>query len=247
MSDDGSHEIQLNGKQLVFLFMAATVVSVVIFLCGVMVGRGVRADRADGASAVGDLAGSPGAQASTGPAPAPPARPLPASAPPDPRDDESVQNALTEKNPKDTKLAPAAKDAQAAKPGAAAAAPAPKAAVVEKPAAPKAAPAEKPAPAEHADAGASKPPAQIAPPAAPGTVASGGFAVQITALRDRGEADAIVKRLAAKGYPAYIVNPLPGKPPVYRVQVGRFQERAEADRIASRLQKEEQFSPWVTR
>ena len=45
MSDEGFHEIQLNGKQLVFLFMAATVVSVVIFLCGVMVGRGVRADR----------------------------------------------------------------------------------------------------------------------------------------------------------------------------------------------------------
>src|SRR5215471_11952184 len=43
--DDGFHEIQLNGKQLVFLFMAATVVSVVIFLCGVLVGRGVRAER----------------------------------------------------------------------------------------------------------------------------------------------------------------------------------------------------------
>ena len=44
--DDGFHEIQLSGKQLVFLFMAATVVSVVIFLCGVLVGRGVRAERA---------------------------------------------------------------------------------------------------------------------------------------------------------------------------------------------------------
>ena len=44
--DDGFHEIQLNGKQLVFLFMAATVVSVVIFLCGVLVGRGVRSERA---------------------------------------------------------------------------------------------------------------------------------------------------------------------------------------------------------
>src|SRR5438552_6334223 len=43
--DDGFHEIQLNGKQLVFLFMAATVVSVVIFLCGVLVGRGVRSER----------------------------------------------------------------------------------------------------------------------------------------------------------------------------------------------------------
>ena len=45
MQDDGFREIQLNGKQLVFLFMAATVVSVVIFLCGVLVGRGVRAER----------------------------------------------------------------------------------------------------------------------------------------------------------------------------------------------------------
>ena len=46
VQDDAFHEIQLNGKQLVFLFMAATVVSVVIFLCGVLVGRGVRAERA---------------------------------------------------------------------------------------------------------------------------------------------------------------------------------------------------------
>jgi DedD protein len=45
-TDEGFREIQLNGKQLVFLFMAATVVSVVIFLCGVLVGRGVRPDRA---------------------------------------------------------------------------------------------------------------------------------------------------------------------------------------------------------
>src|SRR4029079_7212720 len=40
--DDGFHEIQLNGKQLVFLGMATTLVSVVIFLCGVLVGRGVK-------------------------------------------------------------------------------------------------------------------------------------------------------------------------------------------------------------
>ena len=44
--DDGFHEIQLNGKQLVFVFMALTVVSVVIFLCGVLVGRGVQSERA---------------------------------------------------------------------------------------------------------------------------------------------------------------------------------------------------------
>jgi len=47
IQDDGFREIQLNGKQLVFLFMAATVVSVVIFLCGVLVGRGVRVERSE--------------------------------------------------------------------------------------------------------------------------------------------------------------------------------------------------------
>ena len=47
MSDEQFHEFQLDGKQLVFLFMAGTVVAVVIFLCGVMVGRGVQAPRMD--------------------------------------------------------------------------------------------------------------------------------------------------------------------------------------------------------
>jgi DedD protein len=44
MSEEGFHEIQLSGKQLVFLFMATTVVSVVIFLLGVVVGRRVPAE-----------------------------------------------------------------------------------------------------------------------------------------------------------------------------------------------------------
>ena len=44
-AEDGFHEIQLSGKQLVFLFMATTIVSIVIFLCGVLVGRGARVER----------------------------------------------------------------------------------------------------------------------------------------------------------------------------------------------------------
>src|SRR5688572_29476229 len=55
MSDEAFHEIQLNGKQLVFLFMAATVVAVVIFLCGVMVGRGVQVPRVATAQAPLDI------------------------------------------------------------------------------------------------------------------------------------------------------------------------------------------------
>lgn len=45
MADDQLNEIQPQGKQLVFLFMAATVVAVVIFLCGVIVGQSIIAQR----------------------------------------------------------------------------------------------------------------------------------------------------------------------------------------------------------
>jgi cell division protein FtsN len=34
---------------------------------------------------------------------------------------------------------------------------------------------------------------------------------------------------------------------MYRVHVGRYDDRAEAERIAERLKQEEKFSPWVRR
>jgi cell division septation protein DedD len=69
MADEAFHEVHLNGKQLVFLFMAATVVSVVIFLCGVMVGRGVRAERAGLADGSAETVTDPTADTSPMPAP----------------------------------------------------------------------------------------------------------------------------------------------------------------------------------
>ena len=45
MADEGIQEIQLSAKQLIFLFMTAAVVLVVTFLCGVLVGRGVRSQK----------------------------------------------------------------------------------------------------------------------------------------------------------------------------------------------------------
>jgi hypothetical protein len=69
VSDEGFREIQLNGKQLVFLFMAATVVLVVCFLFGVLVGRGVRENVGAGTE-VADVRPDPqAAAASETPAP----------------------------------------------------------------------------------------------------------------------------------------------------------------------------------
>src|SRR5438034_74598 len=87
--DDAFLEIQLNGNQLVFLFMVATVVSVVIFLCGVFVGRGVRAERAPllaDATASAPVT-TPDTRPPTEPASAPAGTDPTAAAPPPPADE----------------------------------------------------------------------------------------------------------------------------------------------------------------
>ena len=47
--------------------------------------------------------------------------------------------------------------------------------------------------------------------------------------------------------PAKKLAPANGTPSVFRVRVGKFTTRREAETVAARLQKEEQFKPWVTR
>ena len=72
--------------------------------------------------------------------------------------------------------------------------------------------------------------------------------LQITALRDRSAAEALVKRLVDKGYPAFLVDPVPGEPAaLHRVRVGRYADRADAERIARQLEREEQFTPLIIR
>src|SRR4249920_2926997 len=104
-TDDGFHEIQLNGKQLVFLFMAVTVVSVVIFLCGVLVGRGVRTERASTEPA------SETAVTEPVPAPPPPAAVSAAAAPATANEALTYANRLAGSEPPKEQLAPAGQTA----------------------------------------------------------------------------------------------------------------------------------------
>jgi cell division septation protein DedD len=238
MSDEGFHEIQLNGKQLVFLFMAATVVSVVIFLCGVMVGRGVRTERAAAADASVASETDTTARALQEPEPSAPAAsrtsaPPAAVEPPTPvQEDVDVLSQLEGAKPRPEAIpTPSTSQTTVEDPPAAAKREEPK--------------REQPAPKKEV---ASKGETPARPPVATsGPTQQGAFAVQLVALRERGEAEAIVSRLVGKGYPAYVLVPSPGSPPVYRVQVGRFKSRGDAEKTASRLKKEEQFNPWVTR
>jgi cell division septation protein DedD len=218
--DDGFHEIQLNGKQLVFLFMAATVVSVVIFLCGVLVGRGVRAERGAVAenTAITSVAETTPQPQPSAPVPTPAGSDPRTAAPPPPVDDLSYFNRLEKEKPPQEQLL---KPAVAAKPE-----PRPE------PVAPR--PATEPARAAAVDASSSEPAGQ-------------GYAVQIAALNVRDEAEAIARRLSSKGYSAYVLGPAAGSPAIFRVRIGKFPSRREAESVAAKLKKEEQLNPWVTR
>jgi cell division septation protein DedD len=72
-------------------------------------------------------------------------------------------------------------------------------------------------------------------------------AVHVSAFRVRQEADALAARLIGKGYTAYVVPPAPGAPALFRVRVGKFKEAREANQVAAKLKKEEQFDPWIVR
>ena len=73
------------------------------------------------------------------------------------------------------------------------------------------------------------------------------FTVQVTALKNRPEADAIAQRLQGRGYKAYVVAPAAGGQVIYKVRVGMNMQRQEADKVMRRLQSEEKFKPWITR
>jgi cell division septation protein DedD len=234
--DDGFHEIQLNGKQLVFLFMAATVVSVVIFLCGVLVGRDVKAERA---AASNDSAA---ATIEPAPQPTPPAAATPSgsdpttAAPPPTVDDLSYFNRLE-------KQAPAVEELKAPS------APSPTAAIAHVPPA-----VLKPQPAAAASTAA---PTATAPTATTATsvgaqpasaaLQGDGYAIQVAAMLDPGDANAMARRLSSKGYTAFVLPLAETTPMRYRVRVGKFKTKREAETVAARLQKEEQFKPWITR
>lgn len=215
-SDDAFHEIQLNGKQLVFLFMAVVVVSVVIFLCGVLVGRGVGAERGGPLQTMAAPA-VPDATGDAAPSVTPPGTPTAAN------EELSYPSRLSAAAPPRETLRPA--DTGPAAPQ--------RPITRESP----------PAPATAASAAAS--PATSAP--TPGEPPGAGFAIQVAALRQRAEADSVARGLSNKGYPAYVLSPDAGAPPVFRVRVGKFKDRREAESVATRLQKEEQFKPWIVR
>ena len=75
--------------------------------------------------------------------------------------------------------------------------------------------------------------------------AGGMFVLQVTALRESAEANQVAEGLVASGYPAFVVAPAADAPvAVFRVRVGPYADRAEAEAAGRRLETEQRFKPW---
>ena len=244
--DEGFHEFQLNGKQLVFLFMAGTVVAVAIFLSGVLVGRNVRSSKpAESVAAVSPATAvdpTAGAQRA----------PVAASAPSDgssPASQETLTypDRLEDPTPPPETL----KETSAPRPSPSTARETVKPAPQQAPSretrattpSPAAARAQTPPPPVHETAAAPEPKRAESVASEP---AGNGFVVQVAAVRQRREAEVIAKRLASKGYPSFVTTAA-GAAHVFRVRVGKYPDRQKAEAVKARLEKEEQFKPWITR
>jgi len=129
---------------------------------------------------------------------------------------------------------------QAAPPAAAVAPPSP-------PSSPKVAEPVRPARTARAPKAAPPrpPPAQLA--AAPAPAEPDTWTVQVSAFRSRALAEELRSRLAARGFDAYVFPSITedGRPR-YRVRVGSYQSRADAERAAGDLRSERGLNPLVT-
>ena len=257
MASQASHGTTPNAKQLVFLFMAATVVAVVVFLCGVLVGRGVPSAESSARPALdpfGEVAldenelrppildvvsREPSAAANSG-------------------DDLTYYRRLVSEEPvadtiRTERVVPAL----------------PSAVEIEAEPVPSIRPTRSDDAGDRSVTGVAEVTdavrADVAEAASAPNVADSlregsaslaadalangaGYTVQVTALRGPDAARQFAVSLLAKGFPAYVLQPASDAPvAVYRVRVGRYTNRGEAEQMLQRLEREEQFKPWITR
>ena len=221
MADDESRGVHLSDKQLVFVFMAGTVAAVVVFLFGVLVGRGVQQARGPITDSAMAAATEVAPDGTSGEPPVADGAPRTGSGL---GGDELSYPERLGKAPPSEQLKPAPPPAD------------------ERPrdTAPPEVPAEPLAPPRVA----ATPPAASAAPSAPAL-----WTVQLAAVKRRDEADAIVARLKIKGYDAYVFVPDGGGAVGgFRVRIGSFKDKRQANALAERLLREEKrYKPWVTR
>ena len=231
MNDDQSfYEIQLNTPHLVLAFLGAAVVGVALFWLGVIIGRGQSA-----------TAGPSDWQAAA-----------PISESQDEGADDPAEFFQEADDP--TATVPADEDPTAGE----AAANEPETTTQEEEAPPAteetAAEAEPPAQAE-----SFQPAEPVAADPAPVAAASesglpqadpslnSGWVIQVRSTPDEAAANQLQERLASAGFPAFVISAEVDGTTYYRVRVGRYASRPDADRVeAALVERPDIEDAWVT-
>jgi cell division septation protein DedD len=248
------HEFRFGGRELAILGAVFCLIATIVFAAGVMVGREMARAKGGGRAEIGREHHSPEPDGLRGPET--PVKTAAAKA------EEKVTfyrtlTAPTQDLPQvgkptiEERLIPKEDGAPATAVDAAPATSRPEAdpsTAAVKPSKPaEAAPAPRPArPAKAPPASPARPPQQVAS-AASTSDPDAAWTVQVSAFRSRSLAEELRSRLAARGYEAY-VSPAMSEDgrPRYRVRVGAYAARGDAERVAADLRGERGLSPVVT-
>lgn len=96
---------------------------------------------------------------------------------------------------------------------------------------------------------AASPPAPAATPAAAApepAAAAGGLVVQVFSSRDKEQAEKVVQRLEGGGNRAYLSPVEVSGRTMYRVRIGPFGDRAEAQTVADQVRRDFKLDTWIT-
>ena len=74
----------------------------------------------------------------------------------------------------------------------------------------------------------------------------GEYAIQVAAFSNGASATGLVDRLLEQGYPAYVIAPRPGdEPALYRVRIGDYSDRTEAEATGRQVEDEAELDWYV--
>jgi len=203
-------ELQVSSTQLAIIFFGILIIGVVIFLLGVSVGK----KHAQASSKTGSV--------------------LAQKAPEQVRDRLIIPEGKTAAPPVDVSK-PAAAEKKTQPPARTGEAPAKVEAASPAGEIPKTSPdkAVTAPPKSEAPEETAKPEPKVETSATP---RKGLFYVQVGALAERTEAAALSRKYKSQGYPVLVLDPQPSdRKPVYRVRVGGFATREEADSALAKL------------
>jgi cell division septation protein DedD len=96
-----------------------------------------------------------------------------------------------------------------------------------------------PPPAAPADEPAAERPAPASPE-------GGAMVIQVFSSRDEAQAERLVTRMKAAGFPAFLSPVEVQRQPMYRVRVGPFEDRPRAEEVATRVRREFKVDTWIT-